>query len=153
MTSKTSQDYFLNVLIFGEQTRSDEELLDALPHLGDDDIIGYVSYANSDICNGGFFQYYSNAIFDAKKHIEFLKQLEMFEMADLVQQSLNIFPESIQQVRKDVDIEPIDEIVLELIGDKDCFEKIERRYFEICFAMTPYLANWVRKHYWQFFEK
>ena len=131
---------------------SDEDLLGTLLELDEEDIISYVSYANNEICNGGFFQYYSNAIFDAKKHIEFLHKLEMNVMADLLQQSLNIFPDSIQPVRKEDDLEPIDEIVLQAIGSKDRFHDIESQYYKICFSLDTPFADWIRKnsdYYWQ----
>ena len=131
-------------------------MLDSITDLPDDDPIEYVRYADSEICNGGFFQYYSNAIFDAQQHVALLRQLDRKDLADIVEQSINVFPEGLQPVRTQNDFGPISDKVLGLIGIESKFDSLEREYYNLCPNLEITFANWIRKnseHYWALIQK
>ena len=133
------------------ESGSDQDVLDLQWDLPDDDIIALTLYANNEICNGGFFQYYSNAIFDAKLHIQHLHDLGLNEIAATVQASLDCFPQSEQPIRSESDINPIDIRVLELIGSKDRFDALETEYYRLCDGHEAAFAQYMRKNserYW-----
>ena len=133
------------------ETGSDQKILELVWDIPDDDIIAITSYANNEICNGGFFQYYSNAIFDAKLHIQHLHDLGLNEIATIVQRSLDCFPQSMQPLRSKSDTDPIESKVLELIGSKDRFGELESEYFRLCEAHESAFAQYFRNNsvsYW-----
>jgi hypothetical protein len=133
------------------ESGSDQDVLELQWDLPDDDIITLTLYANNEICNGGFFQYYSNAIFDAKLHIQHLHELGLHEIAALVQASLDCFPQSEQPIRSDSDMNPIEARVLELIGSKNRFDALETEYFRLCERHEAAFVQYIRDNsesYW-----
>ncbi|MBS1700203.1 MAG: DUF4375 domain-containing protein [Armatimonadetes bacterium] len=110
---------------------SDVDLIGVFSELPEDNMIGFVLYADGEICNGGFFQYYSNGIFSAREHIHHLQQLGLNQLADVVQQTLNLFPDSVQPVRLESDLVPIDDRILQLLGDRSCLDNLNIDYFEV----------------------
>lgn len=134
---------------------SDEKLFAALPELEDDDPISLVLYADSEICNGGFFQYYSNGIFDVQEHIRALELLGLDPFAELVRESLAVFPNGIQPKRGE-EVNPIEDEVASLIGGKDKFHLLDDVYFELTKGLVPGVVAYVRRnsdHYWKLKEQ
>ncbi|HLO98405.1 MAG TPA: DUF4375 domain-containing protein [Fimbriimonas sp.] len=133
---------------------SDEDLFAALPELDDEDPISLVLYADSEICNGGFFQYYSNGIFDVQEHVRALELVGLEPFAELVRESLAIFPNGIQPHRGDSEY-PIEDEVARLIGGKNKFDELDDRYFVLTENLIPGVVAYVRRnsdHYWKMFE-
>lgn len=114
------------------ETASDEDLFASVSwDFPEDDVLQYASYGISEICNGGFMQYYGNGIFDANLHVRYLRELGLDEVADIVHASLQFFPNGEQPIRTDEDLEPIDDRVLELLNDEDPFTELEDKFFAI----------------------
>ena len=133
-------------------TGGDEEIMMNFDYLPDEDIISVIQYADGEICNGGFFQYYSNGIFDAKQHCEYLLLVGLPSLAQIVQQSLEVFPGGLQPKRSPQDVNPIDKQVLALVGSKSRFDDLDSAYYADCELIFGACANWVRQnpdHYWQ----
>ena len=133
-------------------TASDEVILYLVCDLPDEDILPEALYANSEICNGGFFQYYSNSIFNTTKHIADLRELGLDELANIVQRSLDCFPNSEQPIRQETDFNPISDRVLILIGTRERFDKLEEEYYRICDGVEAACIRYFRGHsgeYWK----
>ena len=131
---------------------SDDEVRDLIWDVPEEDILSETYYADNEIRNGGFFQYYSNSIFDAKKHIADLRKLDFIDLADIVQRSLDCFPNSEQPRRFESDIYPISDRVLSLIGSRDCFYGLEDEYYRICDKLDAHFIRYLRTHsedYWK----
>ena len=134
------------------ESGSDDDLMYALTDLPDDDLVEFVRYADAEICNGGFFQYFSNGIFDANKHKQFLIDIGLYDLAQVIQDSLDVFPDGVQPIRLPDCIEPIDDKVLELVREKGRFDEFDKQYYAKNSQIEPAMANWVRKnsnHYWE----
>ena len=112
------------------ETASDEDLFDAISwDFPEDDVLQYASYGINEICNGGFLQYYGNGSFDANLHVRYLRELQLDDIADLVDASLQFFPNGEQPIRTEDDLEPIDDRVSELLNDEDPFTELEDKFF------------------------
>ena len=135
------------------ETASDPEILDMIMGVLDGEIMSEALYADNEICNGGFFQYYSNSIFDARKHISDLRKLDQSDLADLVQRSLNCFPNAEQPRRLETDLAPISDRVLSLVGSKDCFTEIEGEYYRICKGLEAAIIRYFRAHSGEYWSK
>lgn len=133
---------------------SDEDLVDSIFHLlpeyeEDDghfegDVIRVAQYANAEICNGGFYQFYCNRIFNPMRVIECFEALGVMAMADCVRESMRMFPDGQPPVRLPGE-EPIDD-KLEALGiDPGSFEEIEGIYYshtkEFYESWAPYIRR------------
>ena len=125
---------------------ADEELLAHIYSLPDEDVIEYCWWADGEICNGGFRQYYSNSIFDALKHASYLEELGEQQMAEIVKKSLLLFPNGEQPKRLESE-EPIFNRVDTLLGgNKSAFEDLEDQYYASNGGFESSCAAYVRKH-------
>jgi Domain of unknown function (DUF4375) len=124
---------------------TDDELLPALSSVADDDIIEYTRYADAEIRNGGFSQYFSNDIFDVDRHVDFLIELGLEEAGKIVRaaHSLALLSE-----------DPSGSLVLNQ-PDSDSspyrFYALDDAYFRHSADLDAARASWLRAHsetYW-----
>jgi hypothetical protein len=136
-------------------TGSDEALLDAvwdyLPTSEDEngkfdgDAISVTQYAIAEICNGGFFQFYGNGIFDPVRLITKFEEILAFDLAEVVRKSMAIFPDGKPLVRR-IGQDVINEELRELGISHDSFDEIDRQLFSLYKGVDAFWANYIRAH-------
>ncbi len=121
----------------------------------DGDAIAVTLYAESEICNGGFFQFYINGIFLPDRLVECLREIGATELAQAVADSKRVFPNSSPPVRRAQDREPIEKTLRDLGVTPESFAEAEDRYFSANDELVSLWAAHIRKNserYWGYVQ-
>jgi hypothetical protein len=138
-------------------TGSDEELLNQIwefiPESEKDpeswyeagDILAVVDYANAEICNGGFFQFYANNIFDPLELVTQFELLNARELAECVRLANERFPEASPPARG-YSLMPIEDELERLGLSPESFEDLEDRYYAAAESLPSIYAQHIRRN-------
>lgn len=114
--------------------------------------LGVARYANSEICNGGFHQFYLNGIFDAARLADDLDRLPNPKWGECIRKSLARFPDGKQPIREERDLDEMEEILNKAgIGD-DTFREIEDIWYANYGELDSALVQYVRDNPTEFEE-
>jgi len=145
---------FLDLLAHG----SDDEVVDAtwdfLPETESDEETGYetgdplalISYADSEIRNGGFYQFYSNGIFDALHMPRLFQDIDAGALAQCIAEANARFPEGMPPYRGSREVEEVELEMEEMEIGEDSFKDIEERYLAASSDLAAKLAQFVRSN-------